>query len=184
MSGHDFSRADKANSTSRALAPAAPKALAYSAACLAVLIPLAGCKPVGPNYQRPTFTAPPAYKETGASTAIVPRPNPPNGGWQQANPSDGMLKGKWWEIYQDPQLNQLEERIETYNQGLRGALETYLGARDQVKVARSALFPTVSASPSVSRDRVSENQPLFSRTNNPNYNDFEVTGQASWEPDF
>jgi NodT family efflux transporter outer membrane factor (OMF) lipoprotein len=95
-----------------------------------------------------------------------------------------MLRGKWWEIYQDPQLNQLEERIETYNQGLRQALETYLAARDQVKVARSALFPTLSASPSVSRNRVSENEPFFSRTNDPNYNDFEITGQASWEPDF
>jgi outer membrane protein TolC len=95
-----------------------------------------------------------------------------------------MLRGKWWEIYQDPQLNQLEDRIETYNQGLRGALETYLAARDQVKVARSALFPTISASPSVARDRVSENQPFFSRTNDPNYNDFQISGQASWEPDF
>jgi hypothetical protein len=44
-----------------------------------------------------------------------------------------MLKGKWWEIYNDPQLNQLEERIATYNQGLRQALETYLAAQDQVE---------------------------------------------------
>jgi NodT family efflux transporter outer membrane factor (OMF) lipoprotein len=95
-----------------------------------------------------------------------------------------MLRGKWWEVYQDEKLNQLEDRIETYNQGLRGALETYLAARDQVKVARSALFPTISASPSVSRDRVSENEPFFSKTNDPNYNDLQITGQASWEPDF
>ena len=155
-----------------------------SSAALLSLTFLAGCKPVGPNYNRPGFEAPPVYKETGASTVLVPPPNPADGGWKPANPSDGMLRGKWWEIYQDPQLNQLEDRIETYNQGLRGALETYLAARDQVKVARSALFPTISASPSVARDRVSENQPFFSRTNDPNYNDFEITGQASWEPDF
>ena len=78
---------------------------------LAALIALTGCKPVGPNYNRPGFQAPAAYKETGASTAIVPPPNPAGGGWQPATPSDGMLRGKWWEIYQDPQLNQLEERI-------------------------------------------------------------------------
>jgi len=155
-----------------------------SSAALLSLTFLAGCKPVGPNYNRPGFEAPPVYKETGASTVLVPPPNPADGGWKPANPSDGMLRGKWWEIYQDPQLNQLEERIETYNQGLRQALETYLAARDQVKVARSALFPTLSASPSVSRNRVSENEPFFSRTNDPNYNDFEITGQASWEPDF
>jgi NodT family efflux transporter outer membrane factor (OMF) lipoprotein len=157
---------------------------ALSAAFLALLV-LTGCKPVGPNYNRPGFTAPPAYKETGATTVLVPPPNPANGGgWQLANPSDGMLRGKWWEIYQDPQLNQLEERIATYNQSLRQALETYLAAQDQVKVARSALFPTVSAGPSVSRNRVSKNEPYFNQVNNPNYNDFQITAQASWEPDF
>jgi NodT family efflux transporter outer membrane factor (OMF) lipoprotein len=95
-----------------------------------------------------------------------------------------MLKGKWWEIYQDPQLNQLEERIATYNQGLHQALETYLAAQDQVTAARSALFPTVSAGPGVSRNRVSENEALFSKTNDPNYNNFTITAQGSWEPDF
>ena len=84
------------------------------AAALLILIPLSGCKPVGPNYSRPTYTAPPTYKETGASSVqvpLTPPPNPNGGGWQPATPSDGMLKGKWWEVYQDPQLNQLEERI-------------------------------------------------------------------------
>jgi NodT family efflux transporter outer membrane factor (OMF) lipoprotein len=148
---------------------------------------LAGCKPVGPNYSRPTYTAPPAYKETGASavqTPLAPPPNPAGGGWQPATPSDGMLKGKWWEIYQDPQLNQLEERIATSNMGLRQALETYLAAQDQAKAARAALYPTVSAGPGYSRNRVSENEPLFSKTDNPNYNDFTLVAQASWEPDF
>ncbi|HEY1903449.1 MAG TPA: efflux transporter outer membrane subunit [Terracidiphilus sp.] len=148
---------------------------------------LAGCKPVGPNYSRPTYTAPPAYKETGASavqTPLAPPPNPAGGGWRSATPSDGLLKGKWWEIYQDPQLNQLEERIATSNPGLRQALETYLAVQDQAKAARSALFPTVSAGPGYSRNRVSENEPFFNKTNNPNYNDFTLVAQGSWEPDF
>ena len=104
---------------------------------------------MGPDYHRPTFTAPPAYKETGAPTVLVPPPNPVGGSWQPASPSDGMLKGKWWEIYQDPQLNQLEERIAAVNQGLRQATETYLAARDQIAVARAALFPALSIAPSV-----------------------------------
>src|ERR1700723_2687870 len=66
---------------------------AMGAASFLGLTLLAGCKPVGPNYQRPTYTAPPAYKETGAS-AVIPPPNPPGGGWQPATPSDGRLKGK------------------------------------------------------------------------------------------
>jgi len=210
--GHDFSRAQLAKNLQLdvavrkgttsvvpqtasyerygALAPAGrsswtrPRGFLFSAACLAVLIPLTGCKPVGPNYQRPTYTAPPAYKETGASTVVVPPPNPPDGGWSTANPSDGMIKGKWWEIYNDPQLNQLEERIATYNQGLRQALQTYLAARDQVKVARSALFPTLSAGPSVTHYKNSANRPLTTNNTASNYNDLLLEGQASWEPDF
>ena len=76
-----------------------------------------------------------------------------------------MLRGKWWEIYQDPQLNQLEERIATDNQTLHQALETYLAARDQVTAARSALFPTLSAGTSDSSDKVSVNRPLFNKAN-------------------
>jgi len=154
---------------------------------LAALLMLAGCKPVGPNYSRPSYTAPPAYKETGASTVQTPLPPPPNpqgGGWQPANPSDGMLKGKWWEIYQDPQLNQLEERIATYNQGLRQALETYLAAQDQAKAARSALFPTLTAGPSVEHEKLSEHRPLIGVTTPTSYNDLQLAGQGSWEPDF
>src|ERR1039457_175770 len=115
-------------------------------AALLVLGLLAGCKPVGPNYNRPGYQAPPAYKEAGANPGSGPPPNPAGGGgWQPATPSDGMIRGKWWEIYQDPQLSQLEERIDPNNQTLRQALETYLAAHDQVKVARAALFPTLSA---------------------------------------
>jgi len=94
-----------------------------------------------------------------------------------------MLKGKWWEIYQDPQLNALEERIATYNQGLKGALETYLAARDQVTVARAALYPSLSAGPSVSHDKNSAHRPLTTASTATNYNDLVIAGQASWEPD-
>jgi NodT family efflux transporter outer membrane factor (OMF) lipoprotein len=154
------------------------------AGALATVALLSGCKPVGPDYKRPGYEAPPIYKEAGASTVIVPPPNPTGGSWQPANPSDGMLRGKWWEIYQDPQLNQLEERIATYNQGLRGALETYLAARDQITVARAALYPTLSAGPSVTHDKNSQHRPLTTPGTQTNYNDLVIAGQASWEPDF
>ena len=71
-----------------------------------------------------------------------------------------MLRGKWWEIYNDPQLNQLEEQVTPQNQSLRAALETYLAARDQVSIARADFYPTLSAGPNISRDRVSANRPL------------------------
>jgi NodT family efflux transporter outer membrane factor (OMF) lipoprotein len=153
---------------------------------LLVLALLAGCKPVGPDYKRPGFQAPPVYKEAGASTVLVPPPNPAGGGWQPATPSDGMLRGKWWEIYNDPQLNQYEERIATYNQGLRQALETYLAAQDQIKIARSSLYPTLSAGPGFNHEKLSTHRPLTGTDlgNKTSYNDLTLEGQASWEPDF
>jgi NodT family efflux transporter outer membrane factor (OMF) lipoprotein len=151
---------------------------------LALLAFLAGCKPVGPDYNRPAYQAPPAYKETGASTAVVPPPNPAGGGWQPANPSDGMLRGKWWEIYNDPELNRLEDLIAPQNQTLRAALETYLAARDQVRVARADFYPTLSAGPGISHDKISANRPLAVAGSATSYNDFQLEGQASWEPDF
>jgi NodT family efflux transporter outer membrane factor (OMF) lipoprotein len=159
-----------------------PFNVACSLAALFALGLLAGCKPVGPNYSRPGYDAPAAYKEAGAST-VVPPPNPAGGTWHPATPSDGMLRGNWWEIYQDPQLNKLEERIATNNAQLRQALETYLAARDQVSAARASLFPTFSANISAGRQRASVNGPM-ARPGPATVSDFLLDGQASWEPDF
>jgi len=145
---------------------------------------LTGCKPVGPNYNRPGYEAPQAYRETGASVVTTPPPAPAGGAWQPANPSDSMVRGKWWEIYQDPQLNKLEDRIAANNPTLRQSLETYLAARDQITVARSGLFPTFSAGPSAQRQKVSAYGASYSPTKPETYNDFVLTGQASWELDF
>jgi len=189
VSGHDFSRAENSTKGVWASAPAGTASTKSkfnlpALACLVAVIALTACKPVGPTYSRPTYTAPPVYKEAGASTVLTPPPNPPGGAWQPANPSDGMLKGKWWEVYNDPQLNQLEERIAGYNQGLRQALQTYLAAQDAVKSARSALYPTLSVGPSVTHDKNSANKPLVTPTTSTNYNDLILAGGGSWEPDF
>jgi NodT family efflux transporter outer membrane factor (OMF) lipoprotein len=153
-------------------------ALAGALACL-----LAGCKPVGPNYHKPDFTAPATYKETGAPS-VLPPPNPANGGWKPATPSDGMLRGKWWEVFNDPQLNEYEERAASVNQQLRQAMETYLAARDQVAVVRANLYPTVSAGPSFTHSRSSQNRPFAGQGGVTSYNDLTLGGQAAWEPDF
>jgi NodT family efflux transporter outer membrane factor (OMF) lipoprotein len=155
----------------------------FFAGCFSVLIFLSACKPVGPNYQRPGYNAPAVYKEAGAA-AVTPPENPTGGAWRPANPSDGMLKGKWWEIYQDPQLNRLEERIATDNVQLKQALETYLAARDQVIAARASLYPTVTAGVTAQGQKYSANQPLWNKANATVYGDYTIAGQASWEPDF
>ncbi len=159
------------------------KGFSIAASGLAALSFLAGCK-VGPNYTRPPFTAPPVYKEAGAPNVTVPPPNPDGGSWKPADPSDGMLKGKWWEVYNDPQLNALEERIAGYNQAVRQAMETYLAARDQVAATRSQLYPQLGIMPSFTHQKTSSNAPNVSHTDKTSYNDLLLTGAGSWEPDF
>jgi NodT family efflux transporter outer membrane factor (OMF) lipoprotein len=101
-----------------------------------MLLVSSGCM-VGPKYQRPTAPVPSAYKE------------PPPPGWKEAQPNDGALRGKWWEIYEDPQLNALEEQVNITNQNVLLAEAQYRQAKDAVRIARSALFPTVTAAPSI-----------------------------------
>jgi len=110
---------------------------------LAGILMLAGGCAVGPNYRRPTAPTPQVFKE-----------QPPEG-WKQAQPNAGVPRGKWWEIYNDPQLNALEEQVSISNQNVLAAASQYREARDAVKIARSSLFPTVGASPSVTRQRSS-----------------------------
>lgn len=149
-------------------------AWAAASVCMAAL---AGCT-VGPNYHRPALPpVPAAYKET-------PPPNPPNGSWKKAQPSDAELKGQWWKMYGDPELNALEAKIEVSNQTLKAAVEEYLEAREAVRVARASYYPTLAAGPSISRTRESYNQPgTKPDVTTYQYNTFNIEGQALWEPD-
>jgi NodT family efflux transporter outer membrane factor (OMF) lipoprotein len=140
---------------------------------------LAGCT-VGPNYKRPSAPVPPAYKENGGTTATVP---PPNANWKPAQPADDVLRGKWWELYGDPQLNGLEGKVAISNQTLKAAAEQYLSAREQVKVSRASYYPSLSFTPTSSRDRISQNRPLYVPGTQTLYTDTVISGQASWEPD-
>jgi NodT family efflux transporter outer membrane factor (OMF) lipoprotein len=142
-------------------------AFALTTAALAALI---GCK-VGPNYVRPNVPPPPlSFKETPAN-------------WKQATPQDQLPKGKWWEIYGDPELNTLEEKIAVSNQTLKVSYEQYMGAREIVRQARSQLFPTLAVQPSGSRNQLSQNRPNFSTVTPSTYSDIALTGDISYEVD-
>jgi NodT family efflux transporter outer membrane factor (OMF) lipoprotein len=111
---------------------------------------LGGCT-VGPKYHRPSATAqtpPPAYKEV---------PNQESDEWKVAQPSDEMLHGKWWEIYNDPELNGLEEQLNANNQNIKQAFENFMEARALIAQARSQLFPTIGTAPAYQRSRTSAN---------------------------
>ncbi|HTV54725.1 MAG TPA: efflux transporter outer membrane subunit [Terriglobia bacterium] len=103
---------------------------------------------VGPKYQRPPAPVPPTYKE-------APPQSWKGTTWQQAQPSDGAAKGNWWEIYKDPELDSLENQVNISNQNVALAAAQFEEARDAVRVARSELFPTVSASPTYTSLRTS-----------------------------
>ena len=110
-----------------------------SAVLLGLLL-LNGCN-VGPRYHTPPVQSPAAYKETD--------------GWQLAQPKDDVLHGKWWELFDDPQLNALEQQVNVSNQNIAGAFASFLQARALVKQARAQYYPTLTTSPSISRSRSS-----------------------------
>ena len=110
------------------------------------LLLMCGCA-VGPRYSRPSAPVPPDYKET-----------PQN--WKPAQPADQTLRGKWWEIYQDPQLNALEEKINISNQSLKAAQAQFAQARATVRYNRADYYPTITAGVSATRERLSANRPL------------------------
>jgi NodT family efflux transporter outer membrane factor (OMF) lipoprotein len=130
---------------------------------------LTGCA-VGPRYARPTAPAPAEYKET-----------PPN--WKPAQPSDEVLRGKWWEIYQDPQLNALEEKIAVSNQTLKAAEAQFRQARATVRYNRADLFPTISTGVSATREKFSRNRPLSQLSSGGTFNDLILPLDMTYEPD-
>ena len=105
-------------------------------ALLSAALLSAGCLKV-PPYQRPVAVVPQTFKEA------------PPAGWKEAQPSDGVIRGKWWEIFGDPALNALEEQVGISNQNVLQAEAQFREAKAAVRVARSALFPFVASSPSV-----------------------------------
>src|SRR5580693_2017896 len=116
----------------------------------ALLLSLSGCV-VGPKYHPPAPQAPAAvYKES-------PTQSQEAGLWTPAQPADAKLRGKWWEIFNDPELNALEDQLDINNQNIKQFFENFMEARAVVREARSQYFPTLSVAPSFTRSRTSGN---------------------------
>jgi NodT family efflux transporter outer membrane factor (OMF) lipoprotein len=141
-----------------------------AATVLPALMFLSGCV-VGPHYKRADASVPQAYKEA-----------PP--GWKAAAPGDQIPRGKWWEIFHDPQLNALEERVNVSNQTLKAAYEQFLQARALVRYYRADYYPTVTAGASGAYTRPSQNRPLSTAAaTKKNTTDILLPVTVSWEPD-
>jgi NodT family efflux transporter outer membrane factor (OMF) lipoprotein len=126
---------------------------------------LAACS-VGPDYVRPTAEVPAAYKE--------------GEGWRQAEPKDHLIRGAWWEIFNSPELNALEEQVNVSNQNVALAEAQFRQARALVQVARAGYFPTVTAGASATRSATTIRSPVTSGTT---FNDYLLPVDLSWTID-
>ena len=131
------------------------------------LLLIAGCA-VGPKYHQPKVPVPVAYD-----------------GWKIAEPQGNKPKGNWWEVFQDPELNQIEWEVTTTNQELKAAFARFEQAREAVNIARSGFFPNITLSPSATRERDSANRQVQGRAARSaiTYNNFTVPLDAGYELD-
>jgi NodT family efflux transporter outer membrane factor (OMF) lipoprotein len=102
----------------------------------ALLVLLASCA-VGPDYQRPATPPSSEYKEARE--------------WKQAEPSEAIERGKWWVIYNDPVLNELEQSIDVSNESVKLAEAQYRQALALAREASASLWPSLSANASATR---------------------------------
>ena len=150
----------------------------FTASGLGIVALLGGCR-IGPPYHAP---APPAvtapnYKESTVNFQDT-------GGWKVASPQDAMIKGNWWEVFGDPELNALEEQLNINNQNLKEYFENYMAARAEISEARSLYWPTITANPSWNRSK-SSGTLNNSSTANPGKQSsiWSMPLEASWTPD-
>ena len=94
-----------------------------------LLLILTGCA-AGPKYQRSNVTTPPVWSSEEP--------------WRAAEPRDGIPKGTWWKLYQDPALDVLEEQSLSANQSIQVAASRVEQARDLARVQVAGYFPTLS----------------------------------------
>lgn len=145
----------------------------FTLGCLA----LSGCN-FAPKYSRPTVQVPSTYKEIK--------------GWKVAQPKDNEARGRWWEVFNDPQLNALESQVNISNQTVKAAFASFLQARALVLQARAQYFPTITAAASVTVTKLSTSGNTFSGSsgttsvstrNSAPFNTFSAPLSASWQPD-
>ncbi len=141
------------------------------------MLMLSGCM-VGPKYVKPTTPLAPDYKEMRTNGVYK------EGNWQSAQPADTALKGDWWTIFNDPQLNDLERQVTANNQSLKAAAARLVEARSQIRYNHSFLFPTIGVAPSVAGERESNARPYFTApANNNGTADLQLPFDLNYEVD-
>ncbi|HEY3838435.1 MAG TPA: efflux transporter outer membrane subunit [Bryobacteraceae bacterium] len=142
-------------------------------ACSAGLLFTTACT-VGPRYNRPLTPMTPAFKE-------LP---PGNDQWKTSTPRDGEIKGKWWEMFNDPQLNSIEEQVAISNQNVKQAEATFRQAQALVAANRANYFPTIGVTPATSTTGTGERLSNSGGSRTAGVSTiFNVPFGATWAPD-
>ncbi len=139
---------------------------------------LSGCR-VGPRYATPAAPAAtaPNYKESTVNFKDAD-------GWKVANPQDAMIRGNWWEIFNEPELNALEEQLNANNQNIKLSFNNLMEARALVAEAKAQYWPTISLGPSWSRSKSSGNLRNSSQANTGATSTlWNLPISVSWTPD-
>jgi NodT family efflux transporter outer membrane factor (OMF) lipoprotein len=102
-----------------------------------------------PRYDPPKTQPAPVYKEAVSGADAQAQ------GWKVAVPSDAAIRSNWWEVYDDPQLNDMEARVAISNQTIVAAEASYRAAHALAQEAQAQLFPTLSVAPSMIREKSS-----------------------------
>ena len=165
------------------------RAIALAGAVSISIFVLAGCR-VGPKYTAPAAPTPPAFKEGSPAAYRSALP----GTWRPAQPQDAAIKGKWWELFKEPELNSLEEQLNINNQNIAQYFQNFMAARAQVREARASYFPTVTAGPSFNRTRTGGGANFGGTAGGAagaatpvatgaTFSDISLPFDVSWEPD-
>jgi NodT family efflux transporter outer membrane factor (OMF) lipoprotein len=153
-----------------------PGAARGALAALLCSLTAAGCA-VGPRYKRPDAPVPPAFKEA------PPPAGPDAKEWKPAEPADERARGPWWEVFGDPRLNELEQKVSVSNQNVAQAEAQFRVSRAVAKGARADLFPTVSVTPSVTRSRFASSRAGIPNATSETATTYQLAGDASYEVD-
>jgi NodT family efflux transporter outer membrane factor (OMF) lipoprotein len=137
-----------------------------------LMVPLAllGACGVGPDYVRPAIETPAVFKE----------------GWKQAEPRDHEDRGKWWEVFNDPLLNGLQEQVSISNQTLARAEAQFRQAAALLDSARAATYPNLTGGVSTTRSRASSTtiaQPSAVPVSRDVVTSHNLPFNATWEAD-
>jgi NodT family efflux transporter outer membrane factor (OMF) lipoprotein len=130
---------------------------------------LSACTVVGPDYVRPTAITPDAYKEID--------------GWEVARPKDDVIRGSWWEMFGDPQLNALEPQVSISNQNLAAAEAQYREAQALVREARASYYPTATIGFGANRSSPSTTTGSGPASPRVTVSDYSLPLDVSWEID-